>query len=63
MTQKADLAQKMADGAVGVSWTGTALAWLTNVNDILQFVALATSIVAAIYAIRVHRKKLREMLK
>lgn len=54
------MTQKIADGAVVTSWLGTGVAWLANLNEVLQFVALAASIVAAIYAIRVHRKNLKD---
>lgn len=49
-----------ADGAVIGSWSATAFAWLSEVNEVLQFIALVAAIVSAVYAIRVHKKKLDE---
>ncbi len=46
----------VADASFAVSAGSTGWAWLVNVNEVLQFVALAVAIVSGIYAIRYHSK-------
>ena len=59
---RASSAQQItADGAFGVSATATSFAWLANVNEILQFVALAIAIISGYYAARYHRRKNKEL--
>lgn len=53
--------QIIADGAAIGSGGATAFAWLANVNEILQFIALATAIVSGYYAARYHRRKDKEL--
>jgi len=60
MPLKINAQQVAADSAVVGSWSGTAFAWLANVNEVLQFGALAIAIISGIYAIRVYRKKLKD---
>ena len=59
---RASSAQQItADGAFGVSATATSFAWLANVNDVLQFIALSIAIVSGIYATIYHRRKNKEL--
>ena len=58
-----DAQQLAADSAAGVTWTATGFAWLASVNEVLQFVALATAIISGFYAARYHRRKNKELDK
>ena len=57
----ANAQQLAADSAAGITWTATGFAWLASVNEVLQFVALATAIISGIYAARYHRRKNKEL--
>ena len=59
---RASSAQQItADSAFGVSATATSFAWLANVNSVLQFVALAIACISGFYAIKYHRRKIKEL--
>ena len=56
--------QEITYGVAAVSGAGTTtFAWLVNVNEILQFVALVVSIGAGIAAWRWHRAKRKALDK
>ena len=48
------LQQKVADAAVPVGWGAWAFSHIVQVNEVLQFILLSTSIVATCIAIRYH---------
>ena len=52
----ADIAAATSVGTA--SWT-----WIANANDVLQLVATVIAIVAGLYAISYHRKKIKELDK
>lgn len=49
--------QKVADAGAVVAWGGWFMSHLAQLNEIMQFVLLAVSIVAGLVAIRYHLKK------
>jgi len=51
-----DVQLKIADTAVPVGWGAWVVSHLAEVNEVLQFVLLATSIIATLIAIRYHVK-------
>ena len=52
MTQA--IQQKVADVAVPMGWGALAFSHLAELNQILQFILLVTSIIATLIAIRYH---------
>ncbi len=53
--------QIAADTLAVSSGSATAFAWLANVNEVLQFIALAVAITSGYYAARYHRRKNNEL--
>ena len=53
----ANAQQLGADGLAISSWGATGFAWLAQVNEVLQFVALLVAIASGIAAYRYHTKK------
>jgi len=49
-----DVQLKIADTAVPVGWGAWAFSHITQVNEVLQFILLTTSIIATCIAIRYH---------
>lgn len=51
------LQQKAADSAVTVGWLGWLISHIEQVNGLLQFVLLVTSIAATLVAMRYHWRR------
>ena len=49
--------QKIADGGAIIGWAGWFLSHLDQINGVLQFVLLLSSIVATVFAARYHLRK------
>lgn len=50
-------AQKVADAGAAIGWVGWFLSHLDQINGVLQFALLVTSIVATIIAARYHLRR------
>lgn len=51
--------QRAAHAAAAVSTAAAASTWLSNANELAQFVASVVAIVAGLFAIAMHVRKLR----
>lgn len=52
-------AERVADGAAAVSVSAATMSWVSEVNALLQLVATVVAIIAGIFAIIVHWRRLQ----
>ena len=61
LIRAAPVQERIADGAATASIATAGWTWLANLNAVLQVIATLIAIAAGLYAIRYHRKKLKEL--
>lgn len=60
LIKTSEVAERVADGAAGLSVASASWAWLAQLNEILTTVATIIAIVSGIYAIRFHMKNKKD---